>query len=302
MIFSQAELSNHCKITLQIPNMINLKTNSAPYKWVHLKRAYKWSDNLGFRYQKAFNKGEIQKVINDLKQNYSTDNIDTIGKRVIDILDILQAVGKVSLPKTKIANSNDMKTRNTMKKNKIWFDQDCDKLKKDISVLSAKEAKSPLDNEVREKFNSKMKEFKNLCHQKRKLFWNKKIEDLNDDFHKKDETFWNKWRNFSETSVNKHVDINDGKQWENYYKNLLTERNKNDNKLNDEGLPYNIDLNKEITLDEVKKILKKLKKKKAVGVDRLSNEMLKNTPIHFIEIILQVFNKCLKTRDIPKIW
>ena len=49
---------------------------------------------------------------------------------------------------------------------------------------------------------------------------------------------------------------------------LVNRRNKNDNKLNDEELPYNIDLNKEITLDEVKKILKKLKKKKAVGVDR----------------------------------
>ena len=49
---------------------------------------------------------------------------------------------------------------------------------------------------------------------------------------------------------------------------LVNRRNKNDNKLNDEELPYNIDLNKEITLDEVEKILKKLKKKKAVGVDR----------------------------------
>ena len=39
-----------------------------------------------------------------------------------------------------------------------------------------------------------------------------------------------------------------------------------------------------------------------MGVDRLSNEMIKNTLIHFIEIILQVFNKCLKTGDIPKIW
>ena len=71
-------------------------------------------------------------MINDLEQNCSTDNIDTIGKRVIDML---QAVRKVSLPKTKIANSNDRKTRNTMKKNKLWFDQDCDKL---ISVLLAK--------------------------------------------------------------------------------------------------------------------------------------------------------------------
>ena len=38
-----------------------------------------------------------------------------------------------------------------------------------------------------------------------------------------------------------------------------------------------------------------------MGVDILSNEMIKNTPIHFIEIILQVFNKCLKTGDICKI-
>ena len=83
---------------------------------------------------------------------------------------------------------------------------------------------------------------------------------------------------------------------------MLTERNKNGNKLNDDELPYNIDLNKEITLDEVKKILKKLKKKKSVSVDRLSNEMIKNTPTHFIELISQVLNKCLKTGDIPKIW
>ena len=76
-----------------------------------------------------------------------------------------------------------------MKKNKLWFDQDCDKLKKDISVLLAKQSKLPLDNEVRQKFNSKMKEFKNLCHQQRELFWHKKIEGLNDDFYKKDETF-----------------------------------------------------------------------------------------------------------------
>ena len=48
MIFPQTELSDHCKITLQVPNMINLKTNSAPYKWVHLERAYEWSDNLRF--------------------------------------------------------------------------------------------------------------------------------------------------------------------------------------------------------------------------------------------------------------
>ena len=99
MIFPQTELSDHCKSTPQIPNMINLKTNSVPYKWVHFKRAYKWSDNLRFRYQKAFSKGGIQKMINDLKQNCSTDNINTIGKRVIDIL---QAVGKVSVPKPKL--------------------------------------------------------------------------------------------------------------------------------------------------------------------------------------------------------
>ena len=66
-------------------------------------------------------KVKSKKMINDHKQNYSTDKIDTIGKIVIDIL---QAVRKVSLPKTKIANSNDRKTRNTMKKNKLWFDQD----------------------------------------------------------------------------------------------------------------------------------------------------------------------------------
>ena len=124
-------------------------------------------------------------MINDLYQNYSTDNIDTISKKVIDIL---QAVRKVSLPKTKIANSNYRKTRNTMKKSTLWFDQDCDKLEKRYQYCQQK-PKSPLDIEVRENFNSKMKEFKNLLHQKRELFWNKKVEGLSDAISKKDETF-----------------------------------------------------------------------------------------------------------------
>ena len=36
-------------------------------------------------------------------------------------------------------------------------------------------------------------------------------------------------------------------------------------------------------------------------MNRLSNELIKNIPTHFIELILQIFNKCLKTSDIPKI-
>ena len=72
---------------------------------------------------------------------------------------------------------------------------------------------------------------------------------------------------------------------------MSTERNENGNKLNNEELLYNIDLKKDIGLDEVKKILEKLKKKTGVDIDRLNNEMIKNTPTHFIELILQVFNK-----------
>ena len=59
-------------------------------------------------------------------------------------------------------------------------------------------------------------------------------------------------------------------------------------------------LNRKIMYLEVKVAVDSSKNGKAVGVDQIANEILKNT--HVIELLQQLFNACLWTRMIPNTW
>ena len=118
------------------------------------------------------------------------------------------------------------------------------------------------------------------------------MRNLESNFSNKSHSFWNFWKEFSETNNKQYVDIQDGNKWENCYKNLLS------NKINksvppSQPSPLNLDLNKPFTLSELKQVIKKLKKKKAIGFDRISNEMIQNAPPVYIDLILNMFNKIL---------
>jgi hypothetical protein len=59
-------------------------------------------------------------------------------------------------------------------------------------------------------------------------------------------------------------------------------------------------LNANITYDEVNMIVKRLKNCKAVGIDKIPNEVLKNDSI--IIILCQLLNLCFKTSLVPSCW
>ena len=89
-----------------------------------------------------------------------SDNIDSIGTKLTNILN---SAGKISLRRKKTdftQKSPERFTGKTKKKCKLWFDKECDQIKTDINSLSNQKSKSPLDNELNEKFKLKMKESK----------------------------------------------------------------------------------------------------------------------------------------------
>ena len=61
-------------------------------------------------------------------------------------------------------------------------------------------------------------------------------------------------------------------------------------------------LNRRITEKELKIVIKKLKKEKAVSFDNLSNEMFKDIPDKFLGMLLMIFNMILEKGQIPEIW
>ena len=55
MIFSESELSDHCKIAIEIANMKDIRSQNNTYRWLTLNKAFKWTEKSIFMFQKAFN-------------------------------------------------------------------------------------------------------------------------------------------------------------------------------------------------------------------------------------------------------
>ena len=173
-------------------------------------------------------------------------------------------------------------------KDKLWYDRDCENKKNETKNISKEKSSNPLDRELREKFREKMKQYKLLCKQKRSMFWNAKIKELKENSSKNDTQFWNNWKQFSEDRIKNNTEVKDGNKWENYYKNLYSETQVKSLPPADIKEPNQI-LNRRITEKELKIVIKKLKKKKVVGFDNLSNEMFKDIPDKFLGMLLVIF-------------
>ena len=84
-------------------------------------------------------------------------------------------------------------------------------------------------------------------------------------------------------------------------------------RLNNEKIPLNINdlpdnpqnkyINKNITLNELNDQIKMLNSKKtSVGLDGISNIMIKNLPYNMIDLLLEIINKCWSEGKLPAIW
>ena len=64
----------------------------------------------------------------------------------------------------------------------------------------------------------------------------------------------------------------------------------------------NQSLNQIITYKEAKKIISKIKKRKAAGLDRILNEMLKSLTPTLIDSLVKLLNLIMSTNIIPMKW
>lgn len=57
-----------------------------------------------------------------------------------------------------------------------------------------------------------------------------------------------------------------------------------------------------VSSSEVEGMIKTLKRRKACGLDKINNEMLKNLPENAIDYLTSIYNACLKTQYFPNVW
>ena len=85
-----------------------------------------------------------------------------------------------------------------------------------------------------------------------------------------------------------------------FFNEAKAEKERLETNIEDREYRPNAELNKPITATEVQKIIQKLKNKKAVGIDRIPNEVLKNAKA--TQILTLLFNQCFKCGIVPTQW
>lgn len=104
------------------------------------------------------------------------------------------------------------------------------------------------------------------------------------------------------TNETKKINPLKAEVWKEYYSNLLTESRKEylDTKLNKINIEEHVI--EEITIEEVKRELQKMKNNKAPGPGDLPIELLKHATNKALEILCSIFNKCLFGETLPQDW
>ena len=113
------------------------------------------------------------------------------------------------------------------------------------------------------------------------------------------------WKNIGEeyTSKDQFPEDIDGKKWEDFFKRLFTEEKGDiESTLSKDPKPPNVMLNAKITKEELIRIIKSLKKGKAVGNDRIANEFLQVVPDNILNVLLDYLNLNLEVGKTCSDW
>ena len=116
--------------------------------------------------------------------------------------------------------------------------------------------------------------------------------------------------------ANQDLPIKDGNIRENYYKNLFSNKTNEQQRLRDDEILQNYvgqkqldipkqinkNLNRKISHHELKTVIKRLKLGKAVGIDAISNEMLKVRFPYLKGCLLKLCNLIVEANIVPFDW
>ncbi|UYV69094.1 hypothetical protein LAZ67_6002408 [Cordylochernes scorpioides] len=182
---------------------------------------------------------------------------------------------------------------------KPWYDKDCYIMKKTTKV-SLQRCRNSNNIHDRQKYiEAARREYFKLLQRKRDEFNKDKNERIKN--AKDPKSFWNAIASFrKKTIIQGEIDI---KEWFLFYKNLLNKENKEATFTLNQMIGWkDPDLDVEITLEEIHDVVKKLANGKAVGLDGIPNELLKNLPIPTLTKLKNLFNKIMSTEKYPQLW
>lgn len=190
------------------------------------------------------------------------------------------------------------------KENPEWWTDDIEKIinEKKMAYMTWLRTKDPEDRKTYVRLN---RETKRIVSEKKNELWERKCEEIDRCLGgSRVAQAWKVIKNVRKERKEKgNINLIQNRKWEEHYRTLLIE-----NRSEFLGEIDEVIINNEIHIQaidkkEVKKELREMKNGKAPGPGDIPIELIKHGPDKLIEILVDIFNKCLiEGQEIPADW
>lgn len=301
-------MSDYCHISM----MLNVKysvENDCKHGGCPLEPispSYIWTDKSSAEFQNVLSSSEIQ---NDLS-NFIKLHVDQIESGINSLINnfnqVIYDVANKSLRK----KHHSLKKSNKKKKKPNWENLSLSVLKKHLIGKENLFKKYNKDPYIRSSYFSALKHYRKSRKNTIRLYRQNLVNQLDTLKDNNPKAYWKLLNKFVSDGGDSRVQSQDNvsaEEWLNYFRELNTAKNINNQDLNkllteaEKCKQFN-ELDFKISEKEVLHTLKSIKNKNACGFDQISNEMLKYGFLHFSQPLLKIFDNVLTCGIFPKIW
>lgn len=286
-----------------ITDFIDLEVSSVSFVSGHLLCSVRLAENEGIDYSDEFKnntcyiikENEINKLNYQINLSNAKENLYFYSEDPTYLYNNLKETMKSAA-----LNSQYMIkiTHKNKRKNKTWYNSSCKWAKKNIKTHYRIWRNDKTEKNLKTFIKSK-KEYSNIIKQTKNNY-HKKITNQMAEI-KNGTQFWSlvrKIRNRKNNSDNNEIEM---EEWVKFYEDFYDQKTYNLN-INKFITPIHPFLDQPITLDEIKKCLKKAKSRKSPGLDEIKNEMYKFLTPEWLHYLQNMFNVIFEKEKVPQEW
>lgn len=296
----------HSKLSWGV--LANFNCSNSEYEFNPLPLKYVWAENSVSEFQSAFQTKEIQNKINEF-MNMSIvdtdDSVDHINHIITDAADISLKTPNIKMGK----NKHHLKKNH--KKSKRWFDTDLKSMRNRVIANGKLYSMFPNDPIVRGRCFKLFRIYNKTKRNKKRQFKTQLLGQIESLYTENPKEYWNLIDMLKdETCDNSPAENIKPETWVSHFESLATVDDKFVDRVSKlqhlvegfENQPVYNNLDNVIKPCEIHKAISKLKNNKAVGLDSISNEMIKGAQSSLAPCFLKLFNACLSSGQYPSQW
>ena len=291
--------SDHCSIKLSLKTNFEASTGNTYCHLASEPPRFKWSIIHKSTLLETFSSSQCQSLLSEFSNSPFDSSLTGTDNATDQLTDIIVNTAKAVVP----LRTNRIRKRAKEK----WYDKSCFQLKHELNRLCSRVSKDSLNPLIRRAFVVCRKSYKKLLRTKETTYFVKLKEKLKRLGENNPKKFWEIIKGLHNDQNEPNINPIDFETWDTYFNKLHQPDFTSGAKLeypvhevqNTETDAIGSILNKTISVDEMKRAIKKLKNDKSAGEDSVMNEVLKTSQPYLELPITKLMNLILESEKYP---